>query len=68
MAVSVVDATIAEVAEGAAKPVVIMTSDGGDMTALAGRITGDVRVLPQNVGLLINGSMFPSRFRLTARN
>ncbi len=46
MAVSVVDAAIAEAAEGAPKPVVIITLDGGDMTALAGRITGDVRVLP----------------------
>ncbi|MPY83672.1 MAG: hypothetical protein GEV00_10185 [Actinophytocola sp.] len=42
--VSVVDATVGEAADAAAKPVVILTSDADDMRALAERIDGEVRV------------------------
>ena len=43
--VSVVDVTVAEAAESAAQPVVIVTSDVRDMTALAAHVKGDVRVV-----------------------
>lgn len=43
--VSVIDATVAEAADAAPKPVVILTADVGDMTALAGHIAGEVRVV-----------------------
>lgn len=45
LAVSVVDATVGEAAEGASSPVVILTSDPGDMERLAGRLTGEVRIV-----------------------
>jgi hypothetical protein len=44
-AVSVVDATVAEAAESAAHPAVILTSDRGDMKRLAALVAGDVRVV-----------------------
>lgn len=43
--VSVVDATVAQAAEAARKPAVIVTSDAEDMTRLAGVVHGEVRVL-----------------------
>jgi hypothetical protein len=43
--VSVVDATVAEAAEGALKPAVILTSDVRDMATLADLVTGEVRVV-----------------------
>lgn len=45
VAVSVVDATVAEAAGAAAPPVVILTSDVGDMERLAGQLEGSVRLL-----------------------
>ncbi|HEX6338177.1 MAG TPA: hypothetical protein VFZ85_14540 [Jiangellaceae bacterium] len=42
--VSVVDATVGEAAESAAKPVVILSSDIDDMRKLAQRIHGEVRI------------------------
>lgn len=42
--VPVVDATVGEGADAAAKPVVILTSDADDMRAIAERINGEVRV------------------------
>lgn len=43
--VSVVDATVAEVAGAAAPPVVILTSDLADLERMAGHLEGPVRVL-----------------------
>jgi hypothetical protein len=43
--VSVVDATVGEAAAAAPKPVVILTSDRSDMTALATLVEGEVRVI-----------------------
>lgn len=45
-AVSVVDATVGQAADECEKPVTIVTSDIEDMTRLAGRISGIVRVAP----------------------
>ena len=42
--VSVVDATVGEAAHAAPKPVVILSSDVGDMRKLAQRIQGEIRV------------------------
>lgn len=42
--VSVVDATVGQAAESAAKPVVILSSDIDDMRKLAQRIHGEVRI------------------------
>lgn len=43
--VSVVDATVGQAAESATHPAVILTSDVDDMTRLAGRLDGEVRVI-----------------------
>ena len=43
--VSVVDATVAATAEAAPGAAVIVTSDVGDMTALAGHLDGTIRIL-----------------------
>lgn len=43
--VSVVDATVGQAAESATHPAVLLTSDAGDMTRLAGTLDGDVRVV-----------------------
>ena len=43
--VSVVDATIAQVAEGLVGPVAILTSDTGDMRRVAGLVEADVRLV-----------------------
>jgi predicted nucleic acid-binding protein len=44
-AVSVVDATLAQVAESAIQPAVILSSDRADMRRLAALVGGDVRVV-----------------------
>ena len=43
--VSVVDATVAQVAEASARPIAILTSDSKDMHRLAALIEGDTRVI-----------------------
>ena len=43
--VSVVDATVAQVAEASPKPVAILTSDVSDMQRLAAFIEGEIRVV-----------------------
>jgi hypothetical protein len=43
--VSVVDATVARVAESSPQPAVILTSDASDMRLLAGYVEGDVRAV-----------------------
>jgi hypothetical protein len=43
--VSVVDATVAQTAEGSPGPVAILTSDTADMRRLAALVDGDVRVV-----------------------
>lgn len=45
LSVSVVDATVAEMAGAAAPPVVILTSDVADMERLASQLEGPIRLL-----------------------